>query len=502
MSDEPLTSDESSAALIERIRRLERASRALEPGSGRRKTLRNAVMASSERHLRKLHGQKGYVAGTQLGAGVLSLPIKRDGHGLAEIIALYEREVVQPGAHPSAPSHLAYIPGSSLYHSALADFLAAISNKYSSIFFSSPGAARLENMMVRWVADLVGYPESALGSIVSGGSIANLTAIVTARDARAIRSADVPRTVVYLTTQTHHCIHKALRIAGLGEAQVRYVATDARHRMSTGALSTIIAEDRSRGLLPWMIVATAGSTDVGAIDPLEDIADVAEREGCWYHVDAAYGGFFLLTEEGRSRLKGIERSHSVVLDPHKSLFMPWGAGVVIVRDGQALVEAHGTSGHYMQDALRDDREISPADLSPELTKPFRGLRMWLPLMLLGTRPFADALEEKLLLARYFRGEVAKLGFEVGPEPELSVVTYRWAPPGMPLEETNALNQRIIEGTHADGRVFLSSTMLDGRFTLRMVALSFRTHKRNIDMALRVLRDQLEHLGLTEGAGSQ
>ncbi len=459
-------------------------------------------MASSERHLRKLHGQKGYVAGPDQGAGVLSLPIARAGHDLADVIALYEREVVQPGAHPSAPSHLAYIPGSSLYHSALADFLAAISNKYSSIFFSSPGAARLENMMVRWVADLVGYPESALGSIVSGGSIANLTAIVTARDARDVRSGDVPRAVVYLTTQTHHCIQKSLRIAGLGEVQLRYVATDARHRMRPDALATLISEDRARGLLPWMIVATAGSTDVGAVDPLEDIGDVAEREGCWYHVDAAYGGFFLLTDEGRRLLKGIERSHSVVLDPHKSLFMPWGAGVVIVRDGRALMESHGTSGHYMQDALRDDSEISPADLSPELTKPFRGLRMWLPLMLLGTQPFADALEEKLLLARYFRGEVAKLGFEVGPAPELSVVTYRWAPQGMPLEETDALNQRIIEGTHADGRVFLSSTMLDGRFTLRMVALSFRTHKRNIDMALRVLHEQLVRIGLVERPAAQ
>src|SRR5258708_32504980 len=138
-------------------------------------------MASSERHLRKLHGQKGYVAGPDQGAGVLSLPIARAGHDLADVIALYEREVVQPGAHPSAPSHLAYIPGSSLYHSALADFLAAISNKYSSIFFSSPGAARLENMMVRWVPDLVGYPESALGSIVTGASIANLAASATPR---------------------------------------------------------------------------------------------------------------------------------------------------------------------------------------------------------------------------------------------------------------------------------------------------------------------------------
>src|SRR5260221_7910521 len=167
--------------------------------------------------------------------------------------------------------------------------------------------------------------------------------------------------------------------------------------MRRDALATNISDDRAHGLLPWMIVATAGSTDVGAVDPLEDIGDVAEREGCWYHVDAAYGGFFLLTAEGRRLLKGIERSHSVVLDPHKSLFMPWGAGVVIVRDGRALVESHGTSGHYMQDALRADSQISPDELAPGVTDPLRGHRLWLPLMLLCTQPFADALEEKLLL---------------------------------------------------------------------------------------------------------
>ncbi len=192
----------SDAELTERIRQLERASRALDPGAGRRRKLRNAVMASSERHIRKLMWMKGYEADTEQGAGLRAMGVNGNGHDLDDVIELLEREVVRPGAHPSAATLLAYIPGSSLYHAALADFLGSVSNKYSTVFFSSPGGARVENMMVRWVADLLGYPESALGYISSGGSMANLTAIVTARDARGIRSAQVPSAVVYLTSQT------------------------------------------------------------------------------------------------------------------------------------------------------------------------------------------------------------------------------------------------------------------------------------------------------------
>jgi glutamate/tyrosine decarboxylase-like PLP-dependent enzyme len=188
----------------------------------------------------------------------------------------------------------------------------------------------------------------------------------------------------------------------------------------------------------------------------------------------------------------------VVLDPHKTLFLPYGSGIVVVREVGRLAAAHEYSGHYMQDALREPGEVSPADLSPELSKHFRALRMWLPLLLLGTRPFRAALEEKLLLARYFREEIAAAGFEVGPPPDLSIVTYRWAPPGVAPEEADRMNQAIVDGARRDGRVFLSSTLLDGRFTLRMAAVSFRTHRRTIDLAVRVLGEQVAALGVAPG----
>jgi len=480
--------------LLEQIRRLERAARPLEPGSARRKQLRNAAIASSERFLRRIETLKAYDDTEDKGIGLLASPISEDGIPIRAAIELLEQAVVRPGNNPASGGHLAYIPGGGIYHAALADYLAAVSNKYAGIFFAAPGAVRMENMLVRWAADLVGYPAAAGGNIASGGSIASLVAIATARDAHGLKGADFASAVVYLTAQAHHCIEKALRIAGLGEVQIRRVPMDERFRMRPDALAQAVAADRTRGLRPWLIIASAGTTDTGAVDPLEAVAAVAERERCWFHVDAAYGGFFLLTEHGRSALKGIERSDSVVLDPHKGLFLPYGAGMVLVRDVRPLAEAHHYSGSYMQDAMREPGELSPADVSPELTKHFRALRMWLPLVLLGTKPFRAALDEKLLLARYFYWEIQSLGFEVGPPPDLSIVTFRWAPPGATLDRINRINQEIVDGVRRDGRVFLSSTMLDGRFTLRLAVLAFRTHRRTIDLAIRVLREQVKAIG--------
>lgn len=494
VNDMPTSSadpDSGGDPLLDRLRELERAARPLEPGATRRKRLRAAVVASSERFLRRIGTAKAYEAIRP--AELLDRPISAHGIPIEGVIEAWEQDVVRPGGNPASGAHLAYIPGGGIYHSALGDYLAAVSNKYAGLFFTGPGPVRMENLLIRWVTELVGYPASAGGNLASGGSIANLTAITTARDAHGLKGADFASAVVYLTTQAHHSIQKALRIAGLGEVQRRYVPLDRGWRMRADALGQAIANDRAAGLKPWLIVAAAGTTDTGAVDPLGAIADIADRERCWLHVDAAYGGFFLLTEHGRRVLEGIERSDSVVLDPHKSLFLPWGTGIVAVRDVRTLAATHALTGSYLQDALREPAEISPADVSPELTKHFRAARMWLPLVLLGTRPFQAALEEKLLLARYFHREIRAAGFAVGSPPELSVVTFRWAPDGASLERENQINQAILDGARRDGRVFLSSTTLDGRFTLRMAALSFRTHRRTIDLAIRVLREQVAAL---------
>ncbi len=492
-------SDHDAAAELAQLRArltvLERAGRPLDPGTTRRRALRNPVTAAAERFLRRIDTLKAFDDTEDKGARLLESPIGEEGLPIHDVLEIIERDVVRPGLNPASGGHLAYVPGGGIYHSALGDYLAAVTNKYAGIFFTGPGPVRMENMLLRWVADLVGYPAGATGNLASGGSIANLIAIATARDAHGLHGADFHRAVVYLTSQAHHSVAKALRIAGLGEAVVRAVAIDDRFRMRPDALATCIAADRALGLRPWLVIAAAGTTDTGAVDPLDRIADVAQREKCWFHVDAAYGGFFLLTEHGQTLLKGIERSDSVVLDPHKSLFLPYGIGLVLVRDARPILATHHYFGNYMQDAANES-ELSPADVSPELTKHFRALRMWLPLKLLGLAPFRAALEEKLLLARYFRHRAAAQGFEVGPPPDLSIVTYRDVPIGVSAEAVNAHNQRILEAVRHDGRVFMSSTMLGDRYTLRLVALAFRTHRRTIDLALKILAEaaaQSRHL---------
>lgn len=482
--------------MTELIRRLERQARVLDPGSSRRRTLRNAVSAVVERFLRRTRTMKGFDQQAGDGSGLLDLPITEAGVPLPEALAVLEREVLRPGAATASGFHMAYIPGGGLYHGALGDYLAAATNKYSGVYFPAPGAVRMENQLVRWAADLVGYPATAGGHTASGGSLANLTAIATARDAHGVSSARVTRAVVYVTGQAHHSIAKALHLTGLGEAPVRRIAIDPEHRMQPAALADAIATDRANGLEPWLVVASAGTTDTGAVDPLDAIATIARDADCWLHVDAAYGGFFLLTGQGRALLRGIERSDSVALDPHKCLFLPYGSGMVLVRDVQQLRVTHAHTGSYMQDTHGASGELSPADISPELSRPFRALRMWLPLVTLGVAPFRAALEEKLLLARHFHARLGGLGFEMGPEPQLSVVIYRWVPPGATAQAANEFNRWLIKAALEDGRVFLSSTTLEGTVWLRLAVVTHRTHLREVELAIRVLVELVRQAGGT------
>jgi glutamate/tyrosine decarboxylase-like PLP-dependent enzyme len=266
---------------------------------------------------------------------------------------------------------------------------------------------------------------------------------------------------------------------------------DDRFRMDVPVLQELILKDKAAGLRPWLIIASAGTTDAGAVDPIDVIADVAKQEDLWLHVDAAYGGFFLLCAEGRLVLKGLDKAHSIVLDPHKGLFLPYGSGAVLVRDEEWLAQSQAYQADYMQDARVASGHYSPADLSLELTRPFRGLRFWLPLKLFGLAPFRAALAEKIWLARYFHEQLEKTpGWETGPYPELSVVTYRYVPEH---GDADRFNRQLVAAVQADGKVFISSTMIDGKFFLRLAVLHFRTHLLHVDYLLGLLKNLTREL---------
>jgi len=475
----------SPTSLLEKIARLEADARQLEPDPDRRRHWNAGVVRHADAFLDALPAGKAYRAPAGEGRLLQALDIQDEGRPLGELLSVVERSVDRPGINPASGYHFGYVPGGGVFATAMGDYLAAASNRYAGIFFANPGAVQMENQLIRWMRHLIGYPGSALGNLTSGGSIANLTAIVAARDRHGIGAPEAPLAVVYLTQQTHHCVQKALRIAGLGAAVIRYVPMNERFQMETGSLEKQVVRDRAAGLLPFLVVGSAGTTDTGAIDPLDRIADIAEAQGLWYHVDAAYGGFFLLVDELQERFQGIDRSDSLTIDPHKGLFLSYGIGAVLVKDGEALFHSHHYQANYMQDSAGDNPEPSPADLSPELTKHFRGLRMWLPLQLYGVAPFRAALAEKVWLCRYAFQRLRELGFETGPFPELSILIFRYVPS---QGDANAFNRRLIDFVQVDGRVFLSSTTIDGVFWIRLAVLSFRSHRQEVEVCLEVLRE--------------
>lgn len=470
--------------MIEQLKKLEELSRKLEPSTMERTAWNKEVQGYADHFLDGFNKEHTFVVSEEMGSNIYDFPIREEGRPLEEILSCLRDNVDTPNLNPASGGHFGYIPGGGVYTTALGDYLAAVTNRYAGIFFACPGGVRMENLMLRWMCRMVGYPSDALGNLTSGGSLATLSAITTARDARGVRAKDIDRSVIYMTRQLHHCVEKSLRIAGMGESIIRYVPMDAQFKMKPALLQRQIETDQKSGLLPFMVFASAGTTDTGAIDPLEEIGKIAGDMGLWYHIDAAYGGFFMLSEKLKPAFKGTGLSDSMAVDPHKGLFLSYGIGAILIRHPKALYKTNHQTAGYMQDALILDEELSPADLSPELTKHFRGLRMWLSLQLLGIAPFRAALEEKVLLCNYFYREVQKLGFEVGPPPELSICIFRFVPP---LGNANSLNEHLIEAFKKDGRVFLSSTSLDGVFWIRFACLSFRSHLQQVSLVLELLK---------------
>lgn len=482
---------EAAADLASSIRKFAAESRTLEPDAAERRHLLSRVNEFAEDFLAGVDSRPAFIETEHKGRGLYASPIVETGMDLDAVLRLFKDNVTDVGLSPVSPRFLAYIPPCSLYQGALGDFLAAITNQFAGYFSSCPGAARMENQLLRWMADLIGYPPGALGAMLSGGSLAILSSVVTARDAHGLKGRDYETCVVYMTNLTHHAMDKALRIAGMKEAIRRRVGMDGGFRMDPRQLDQAIRADLAAGLRPWMVAASAGTTDLGCVDPLDALADVAARHALWFHVDGAYGGLFILSDLVRDKFKGIERADSVVLNAHKALFTPFGLAVVLVRDGQLLQRAHFHTANYLQDTLLEEDEVSPADLGPELTRNFRGPRLWLPLKLLGVAPFRAALSEKILLTRYAYEKIKALPrFEVGPYPDLSVFAFRYVPEQGDADE---FNRRLVDAIRRDGTILLSSTTLDGRYMIRFAVLSYRTHLDTIDLAIDVIRKTIATL---------
>ena len=462
--------------------------RPLEPSGEEMRARVDQVLQAIVAHIESLPEQRaGYDGPDREAITSLIEDVPERPGDLTSILELLFGRVALQSFNAASPGYLAYIPGGGLFDAALADFIAGCLNRYTGVWVAAPELVQLEANVVRWLCRAMGMGEASFGILTSGGSTSNLVATVTARRKR-FPDEDFRLGVMYAGDQIHHSVTKAARLAGFPDDRIVAVATDAVGRIDVADFERRIDADRRAGRVPFFCVASAATVNTGVVDDLVELADVCQRDDLWFHVDAAYGGFFHVVERGRQALSGIERADSITLDPHKSLFLPYGTGALLVRDRVDLAHAHEVSADYLPDI--DDDDPLPVDfcnLSPELSRPYRGLRLWLPIKLHGFDVFREALDEKLDLAHLAARRLEAMeGIELVAPPALSLFAFRLVRPGLDDARIDDLNRRLLDRILASNRVWLSSTVFKGHYWLRICVLSFRTHLDRIEETLDII----------------
>jgi aromatic-L-amino-acid/L-tryptophan decarboxylase len=388
----------------------------------------------------------------------------------------------QSGHHPR---FFARIPGPSNPIGVLADALAIGHNAFVGSWTGGSGAATVELITLGWLAELFGLPADSDGAFVSGGSVANLTALAAARTAQ-LDGAD-ERAIVYLSDQTHASVTRALRVLGFADTRVRVLETGADLRLAPDRLAAQVAADRAAGLHPFCVIATAGSTNTGVVDPLDELANLCGEAGMWLHADAAYGGPAVLSEAGRTALAGIHRVDSIAIDPHKWLFQPYEIGCVMVRHRGALAQTFALHPEYLADVVGADDEVNFFDRGIQLTRGFRALKLWMTIKVFGLDALRDAIDHTLALASYAEQELRRRPqWEIVTPASLAIVSFRRRWPSAGAEEENRRNEALIAAMTADGRAAISSTTLHGRVVLRLCTINPRTTRADIDTTIAAL----------------
>jgi len=406
-------------------------------------------------------------------------PVPQHGAALEPLLDQLFRDWIPRSFTAPGPGYLAYIPGSGIFPAELADFIADTTNRYTGVWQAAPALVQLEANALDWLRDWMGFPPEARGLFTTGGSMATFNAIVCARERHL--GAEIRRGVLYTSDQGHHSILKSAKLAGIMPDRVRGIDSDDRFRMRLDRLEAAIAADRRNGLTPFAVVSSAGTTNTGAVDPIEAINRVCAREGLWHHIDGAYGAFFDLDESMRDTLRGQPEADSLTLDPHKGMFLPYGTGALLVRDGAALRAAHQATADYLPAMPHPDDFYDPSQHGPELSRGFPGLRVWLSVKLFGASAFREAIAEKRTLTLDARQRVGALpGIVIDAEPDLSLFAFHLTWPGASVADEDAATRALMEKTTQRGRVMVTGCTAHGRALGRVCVLSFRTHQPQID----------------------
>ncbi|MGQ0714374.1 MAG: pyridoxal phosphate-dependent decarboxylase family protein [Gemmatimonadaceae bacterium] len=441
-------------------------------------------------HLATLRDQPAYsTLGREQAEQLIDPGAPAHGTDFDTLLATLRDRVFPHAAREPHPGFIAYVPSCPTFPAVLGDWLATGFNFFAGVWPVAAGPNAIELIVLEWFRAWLGMPAGTGGLLTSGGSGANLTAMIAARhhvtkdDASAIA-----RLTVYASDQVHSSVTRAAWLAGVPRANVRSLPTDDDYRLRTDALREALASDRAARLEPLMVVASAGTTNTGSVDPLHEVASICERENVWMHVDAAYGGFAMLTTDGKRALGGIERADSVTLDPHKWLFVPFECGCLLVRDPRRLKAAFQILPEYLADVQSGHEAVNFADYGEQLTRYSRALKVWLSVRYFGTDAIRDAIERGIGLALRLEQRLRETPLvEVVSPARFGIVCFRVRPEGAADGPAlDALNERVLARVVGEGRYFISSTRLRGAFALRACILGFRTAEEDIDGLVRAV----------------
>jgi aromatic-L-amino-acid/L-tryptophan decarboxylase len=418
-------------------------------------------------------------------------PIPEMPMALEELLELLFEQIIPPAFNSASPGYLAYVPGGGLLSSAVGELIAATVNRYTGKWAAAPAAVELETQFLRWLAELMGLPPGSLGLLTSGASLSTLIALVAARE--KYLGDNLLKGTVYYSSEVHHAVIKASRVAGIPPRNLRPIPVDSRFRLRIDPLEEAVARDHKQGLLPFFVCGTAGTVNTGAVDPLAELAHVAAKYNLWFHVDGAYGAAFRLVPELRPLFAGIERSDSVAMDPHKGFFLAYGTGALLMQDMAMLRRAFSaTAAAYLPAPQEQGDRLDFCELSPELSREWRGLRLWLPFKLHGVTAFRQALAEKRHLAvQAWQRLAEEPDVEIAAPPELSLFAFRQRFKGADGEEENRRNRALLERINASRRIMMTGTEIGGRYFLRLCVLHVRTHEAVLKEGLSLVLQGLE-----------
>ena len=423
----------------------------------------------------------GHIATRSEMERLLREPPPEDGAAFAQVLDEYVAKIAPNATRCQHPRFLAFVPGAPSFYSVLGDWLCAGTNVFAGVWKEAAAAAQVEILVLDWFKTFLGYPYEAMGLLTSGGSEANLTALVVARE--RLPFDDRMRAVLYTSEHRHWSVDRAVKIIGMHADQLRPLPADDDGRLRVDLLKQAIIDDRRSGRVPWAILANAGATNTGSVDPLVELADICAAEKLWLHADAAYGWPMVLTEEGRSALAGIDRADSITLDPHKWFGQTFDAGCLMVRRGDGLPETFALRPEYMQDVAPENAEVNFADHGIALTRRFRALKIWLSMKCLGVGWFRRLVQQNCDLAELSQGLLQQAGpFEIMSRRQLSIVCFRYVPRSATWSEADldALNLRLCDDLRRTGQAFLSTTKIRGQVALRMCFINWRTSTSDVE----------------------